>query len=54
MYKKVRNDDDVSDEENRKKVSDFVKKLELKNAKKTKYSQTKINFTKVTEKGNTK
>ena len=54
LHKKVKNDNDVSDEENRKKVSDFVKKLEAKNAKKTKYSQTKINFTKATEKGNTK
>ena len=37
-----RNDDsDESDEEKMKKVADFVKKLE---AKKVKYSQSKINF----------
>ena len=56
LHKKAKNnDDDTSeDEENRKKVSDFVKKLEAKNAKKTRYSQTKINFTKATDKGNTK
>ena len=43
MKKHDDKDDEEGDEENRKKVSEFVKKLEAKN-KKSKFTQSRIDF----------
>ena len=45
-YKKLRKRDEDQDEENLKRVSDFMSKHE----RKSKYSQTKLNFTKLSTK----
>ena len=49
MKQHEEDEDEEGEEEKRKKVSEFVKKLEAK-SKKTKYTQSKIDFSTLTVK----